>query len=139
MKLTPEESIRRFQSARSVRLATCSGIGEPHLVPITFAMDGDSLYFAIDHKPKATMALRRLQNIRENPRVSLLADHYDDDWKRLWWVRADGHAEIWEDGPRREYPLDLLAAKYPQYQENRLAGPVVAITIHRISGWSYRD
>lgn len=139
MNLTPEQARQRLQAARVTHLATASAEAVPHLVPITFALDGDHLYFPIDHKPKKSTALRRLDNIRANPRVSVLADHYDDDWTQLWWARADGHAAIWDDGPAREHALDLLAARYPQYAETRPAGPVVAITITRISGWSYRD
>lgn len=138
MKLTPEQARARLQAARSTRLATASAEGIPHLVPITFAVEGDQLFFAIDHKPKSSMALRRLDNIRANPYVSVLADHYDDDWTQLWWVRADGAAAIWDDSPAREHALDLLAARYPQYTETRPAGPVVAITLTRISGWSYK-
>ncbi|MEY9846076.1 TIGR03668 family PPOX class F420-dependent oxidoreductase [Streptacidiphilus sp. MAP5-3] len=139
MNLDPEQSRHRLKAARSARIATVSAAGHPHLVPITFVTAGDHLYFAVDHKPKTTAALRRLQNIRENPNVSVLADLYEDDWTQLWWVRADGTAEIWDDGATREHALDLLAAKYPQYKETRPVGPVVAITIHHISGWSYRD
>ncbi|MEY9873306.1 PPOX class probable F420-dependent enzyme [Streptacidiphilus sp. MAP12-33] len=139
MNLTPEQARQRLVTARALRLATVSAAGQPHLVPITFAVEGDHLYFAIDHKPKSTTALRRLKNIRDSPRVSVLADFYDDDWTQLWWVRADGHAEIWESGPGCEHALDLLAARYPQYAETRPAGAVVAITIDLISGWSYRD
>jgi PPOX class probable F420-dependent enzyme len=139
MNLTSEQALRRLGAVRAVRLATVSAGGQPHLVPITFVLEGDHLYFAIDHKPKTTAALRRLKNIRDNPRVSVLADFYDDDWSQLWWVRADGHADIWEAGPEREHALDLLTAKYPQYAEARPAGAVVAITIDHLSGWSYRD
>ncbi|SEM69312.1 TIGR03668 family PPOX class F420-dependent oxidoreductase [Streptacidiphilus jiangxiensis] len=139
MNLTSEQARERLVAARAVRLATVSPAGQPHLVPITFAAEGSRLYFAVDHKPKSTTALRRLKNIRDNPRVSVLADFYDDDWTQLWWVRGDGDAEIWEEGPERERALDLLAAKYPQYAEARPAGAVVAITIDHISGWSYRD
>jgi PPOX class probable F420-dependent enzyme len=139
MKLTPEQSCQRLTTARSARLATASADAVPHLVPITFAVEGDRIYFAVDHKPKTVTSLRRLRNIRENPRVSVLADHYSDEWTELWWVRADGRAVIWDDGPAREHALDLLAAKYPQYRRIRPAGVVVGITVDRICGWTYRD
>lgn len=131
------EARARLSSARSARLATVSGEGVPHLVPITFAVEGARLYFAVDHKPKRSTNLRRLRNIAENPRVAVLADHYADDWTQLWWVRADGNAEIWEDGPGREHALDLLAARYEQYREQRPAGPVVVVTVTNVSGWSF--
>lgn len=135
MRLGPDETRRRFAAARSARLATVSAAGGPHLVPFTFAVAGDVLYFAVDHKPKATADLRRLRNIRADDRVSALADHYEDDWSRLWWARADGHAEIVEDEERRAGPVGLLRAKYPQYRDRPPAGPVVAVTVTRWSGW----
>src|SRR5260221_14749245 len=85
---------RRFAGSRSARLATVSADGRPHVVPIVFALDGDTLYFAVDSKPKRTTHLQRLKNIAANPAVSVLADHYDDDWTRLWGVRADGTAPV---------------------------------------------
>ena len=68
-----------------------------------------------------------------DPRASLLADHYDDeDWTRLWWVRADGTARILDDAPAA---IDLLVQKYAQYRERRPAGPVIALDVQRIKGW----
>jgi PPOX class probable F420-dependent enzyme len=124
----------RFAAERVVRLATADAEGRPHLVPAVFALDGDRLYIAIDHKPKRTRDLRRLRNIAVNPRVALLADHYDDDWTRLWWARADGVAEV---GPAVDGPLDLLAARYPPYRQNRPDGPLITVTVQRWTGWSY--
>lgn len=137
MNLDAAEARQRLQNARVAHLATAAGTGAPHLVPITFALADDHLYFVIDHKPKASTNLRRLRNMTENPQVSVLVDHYSDDWDALWWVRADGRAEIWEDGPARDAAVELLAAKYPQYRETVPTGPVVTITVEQISGWSY--
>lgn len=109
------------------------------MVPITFAFEGGMLYFAVDHKPKVSSNLRRLRNIQENSRVSILVDRYADDWSELWWVRADGHAEIWENDPRRAAPVALLREKYPQYREHTPEGPVVAITIHSLTGWAFAE
>ena len=83
-----------FASVRVARLATVDPGGRPHLVPITFALDGDAIVTAVDHKPKSTTKLRRLENIAANPEVSVLADRYEDDWSRLWWARADGTARV---------------------------------------------
>src|SRR5690242_4638274 len=91
----------RFAEARVARLATVSGDGSPHLVPIVFAVSGDRLISAVDHKPKQTVALRRLDNIAANPFVSVLVDEYDENWTALWWARADGWAHIHDD-----YDLD---------------------------------
>jgi PPOX class probable F420-dependent enzyme len=105
-------------------------------VPVTFAVEGDQVYIAVDHKPKTTTNLRRLRNIRENPQVTLLADHYEEDWDRLWWVRVDGTARVIENGPGGQGPLDALAAKYDQYRHFRPAGPVIVIQATNWMGWS---
>nr|WP_246268138.1 TIGR03668 family PPOX class F420-dependent oxidoreductase [Acrocarpospora macrocephala] len=127
----------RFVAARSAKLATVDVTGSPHLVPIVFAVEGDVIAFAVDHKPKRTMDLRRLRNIVSNERVCLLVDHYEDDWTRLWWVRADGRASIVEDEVTRGEWIARLVARYGQYRDHRPEGPVVAIVVERWRGWSY--
>jgi len=122
--------------ARVARLATIDPRGKPHLVPVTFAVERDTIYFAVDSKPKRTTDLQRLRNIAANPSVCMLADHYEEDWTHLWWVRVDGTARILEDAAQAGHGLDLLAARYPQYQRARPQGAVVAISIDRISGWA---
>lgn len=136
MRLTEEEAQRRLASARVARLATTGGDGQPHLVAVTFAVDGDLIYTAVDHKPKKSTNLRRLRNIRENPRVALLADHYSEDWDELWWVRVDGWASVVEDERALQDPLDVLAERYEQYQLRRPAGPVIVIQVDRWKAWS---
>ena len=136
MRLTTEDAQARFAAQRAVRLATAGQDGQPHLVPITFAVDGDRIYTAVDHKPKTTPNLRRLQNIAGNPRVALLADHYTDDWAGLWWVRVDGRASIVTDQAAMQPYLDLLAGRYEQYRQTRPAGPVIVIEADRWTGWS---
>jgi PPOX class probable F420-dependent enzyme len=130
------EATSRLADSTVARLATVSDEGRPHIVPIVFALDGDTLYFAVDAKPKRTTNLTRLKNIARNPAVSVLVDHYQDDWTRLWWVRADGTARIVTDGAETHHAIELLTRRYPQYREARPPGPVVAIHIHRLSGWS---
>lgn len=111
---------------------------------MVFALDGDTVYGAVDHKPKRSNALRRLANVAANPSASLLVDHYDDAyWDELWWVRADGRARLPDPdrpGDRREiqHALDLLTARYVQYRVQPPTGPVLAIEVHRWSGWSAR-
>jgi len=114
------------------RLATVGRDGRPHVVPICFVLDGETLYTAVDEKPKRTRRLKRLENIEANPRVEVLIDHYEDDWSKLWWVRLRGTARIVED-PRA---VDLLVAKYPQYAERRPEGPVIAIDVEERSEWT---
>ena len=121
--------------ARVARMATVSPDGRPHLVPICFALDGDTLYSAVDEKPKATPRLARLRNIRANPEVAVLADHYEENWGRLWWVRVRGRARVEEAGPAWERGVALLREKYPQYEGWALeAMTIVEITEWR--GWS---
>lgn len=127
---------RRLDTSVVARLATVSSDGRPHIVPISFAIDGQTLYFAVDAKPKKTTDLKRLRNIAANPNVAILVDHYEDDWDKLWWVRLDGSARIVIDHDEIERTLDLLAARYEQYRANRPSGPVVAVSIERRSGWS---
>jgi PPOX class probable F420-dependent enzyme len=135
--VTPEEARERFSAARVARLATADGAGRPHLVPIVFAVEGDRVYSVVDAKPKRTGALRRLANVRENPAVALLVDHYDDDWSALWWARADGQARVLEpDQPEAGQAVGLLAQRYPQQQAT---GPVLAVDVARWSGWSARE
>jgi PPOX class probable F420-dependent enzyme len=123
-------------SARVARLATVDAQGGPHLVPITFAVDGEEIVTAVDHKPKRTTRLRRLDNIEANPRVSVLADHYEDDWTRLWWARADGLARSVEPGAaEHESAVARLVDRYPQYREQRPSGVVILIRTLRWSGW----
>jgi PPOX class probable F420-dependent enzyme len=130
------EAMRRIADSRIARLATVGEDGRPHIVPCVFAIDGDTLYFAVDAKPKKTRNLKRLENIGANPAVSILADHYEEDWSKLWWVRVDGTARVVTDANEAQRALDTLANRYEQYRQGLPAGPVVAIHIERVSGWS---
>jgi len=127
---------RRVAGARVGRLATVSADGSPHVVPIAFAHEDVNLFFAVDDKPKRTRDLQRLRNIARNPRVSVLVDHYEDDWTRLWWVRVDGVAHVLVHDTEAERAIDLLARKYAQYRTARPPGPVIEITILRMTGWA---
>jgi PPOX class probable F420-dependent enzyme len=125
----------RFARSPVARLATAGPDGRPHLVPVVFAVHEQVVYTAVDAKPKTTQRLRRLTNIERNPQVSLLVDHYDDDWTQLWWVRADGIATIHHDDGVADAGRDLLRAKYAQYQSVSLDGPVIAVDVRRWSSW----
>lgn len=135
--LGESECRRRFTAARVARLATAGADRQPHLVPVTFALDGNSVAIAVDHKPKRTTALRRLGNIADNPNVSLLVDHYADDWRGLWWVRADGRARVVVDDGERAAAIRRLVAKYEQYQAVVPAGPVILVQVERWRGWAF--
>jgi PPOX class probable F420-dependent enzyme len=126
---------RRLASARVGHLATVTAAHGAHLVPCCFVLEADTLYSAIDAKPKSTFALRRLQNIQSNGSASLLVDHYEEDWSRLWWVRVDGTGRAVDDSIERRRACDLLALKYEQYRAIPPPGPVLAIDIDRWRMW----
>ena len=144
MRLDAGAARRLFAGSAVARLATVTPAGHPHIVPVTFVLDsrpgqGDWVYTAVDHKPKSTARLQRLRNIQAHPRVALLADHYADDWTRLWWVRADGEAAVLgaaAGAAGAAGPLRLLAARYPQYAAQPPAGPVIAVRVDRWTGWA---
>jgi PPOX class probable F420-dependent enzyme len=136
VRLPEDEARARFVAVPVARLGTADAQGRPHVVVVTFAVDGDTVYTAVDQKPKSSSNLKRLRNVVENPRVTMLADHYSDDWDELWWVRADGRAAILDDQPHMAGPLRLLADRYWQYLKAPPAGPVLAVTVERWSGWA---
>ena len=135
--MNPAEARRRFSSARVARLATAGQGGIPHVVPITFAVDGNHIYSVIDTKPKHGRRLRRLANVAANPSVALLVDHYDEDWAGLWWVRAEGEAQIVAAGTEAfDRAAVLLRERYPQYRGAvALVGPAIVVRVERWSGW----
>ncbi len=137
--MTPrvDDAPARFGAARVARLATTNADGSPHLVPVVFALVGETVWTAVDGKPKSTTALRRLDNVRAQPAVSLLVDHYADDWATLWWVRVDGVATV-QDVDGSPDGLEALSAKYPQYQESPPPGPVLRVDVTRWVSWSAR-
>jgi PPOX class probable F420-dependent enzyme len=126
----------RLTAARVARLATIDPDGRPHLVPIVFALEGDTLYSAVDRKPKRSTTLRRIENARVRPDVTVLVDHYEDDWSRLWWIRLRGRARVLDEGEERERALELLREKYPQYVEEPPEGPVLAVDVTDVREWS---
>jgi PPOX class probable F420-dependent enzyme len=128
----------RLSAARVGHLATVRPDGRPHVVACCFAVQGDRLWTAVDAKPKTTTRLQRLDNVRAHPRASVLVDHYEEDWDRLWWVRADGPAAVLEGGAEHEAALAALAAKYPQYTGAPALGAVIAVAVERWLGWSAR-
>ena len=126
---------KRLEEARVGRLATADSSGVPHVVPFTFVVDGDTIYWVVDEKPKRSRDLKRLANIRANPNVEAVVDHYDEDWRELWWVRASGPARVVEDGEEARRAMGLLAEKYPQYRASPPQGPVVAIEVAHFRWW----
>jgi PPOX class probable F420-dependent enzyme len=133
-------------------LSTANKAGVPHVVPVCFALEslenGAAIYIVLDRKPKraALTRLRRVRNIRENPQVALVVDHYEPDWAQLWYVLVAGTAELLEskdvEGRHTDdehgHAIRRLRDKYPQYREMDIdANPVIKITPGRVVAWSY--
>jgi PPOX class probable F420-dependent enzyme len=126
---------QRVMSARVGRLGTVSGEGRPHLVPCCFVLSDETVYTAVDGKPKSTLALRRVDNLVANPSVCLLVDHYDEDWSALWWVRLDGAGRVVDSAVEVAEAKRALVAKYPQYRRLALPGPVLGLDVQTWRSW----
>ncbi|HEX4820716.1 MAG TPA: TIGR03668 family PPOX class F420-dependent oxidoreductase [Acidimicrobiales bacterium] len=126
--------LERVVNARVARLATHNPSGAIDLVPITFVVIDDAIVTAVDHKPKRTAKLQRLENIRRNPDVTVLVDHYVDDWTALWWVRVRGHATVHDAVPADA--LVALSDKYEQYRQRPPAGPAIVVRVHDVLAWN---
>lgn len=136
-RLTPSAS-RLIRSARVAHLSTAGADGQPLVIPICFAFDGKEFFSPIDEKPKqvAFQKLKRLRNIRENPRVSLVVDRYDEDWQRLAYVLVRGNARILYTGGKHDYAVRLLRKKYQQYRRMAIdQRPIIVITAKRLRTW----
>lgn len=129
----------RFGQGQVARLATVTPNAGPHVVPVVFALVGDIVWLVIDTKPKSGRPLQRLANIEADPRVSLLVDHYEDDWSAVWWVRADGSATVVQAAdPEGRAGLAALAAKYPPYAAELPPGPLIRVAVATWRSWSAR-
>ena len=133
--MNEKEARARFATARVARLATVRPDGAPHLVPVVFVLEDDTVWLVVDEKPKQHRRLQRLVNIRAEPRVSLLVDSYDEDWSRLWWVRADGRARIVGEGPKLVRAHSLLLDRYPQERAQPPKGLAVAVEVELWRSW----
>ena len=135
-----EDQLRERLAGEPVgRLATIDPDGSPNVVPFVFALAGDTLYTAVDAKPKRTQKLQRLANLERDPRCTVLVDHYDEDWNRLWWVRVRGRGRMANDEAERARAIEALKAKYTQYADLDPGEIVIAIDAETWSGWSYSD
>lgn len=135
-KLSVPEAHEKLERSRLGHLATVRADGRPHVVPIVYASIGDSLVTMVDHKPKTTQHLQRLENIESNPWVSVVVDEWSEDWEQLWWVRVDGQAFVHRDDDVWREARMAMVAKYAQYREKAPEGPAIVITIDRIVAWS---
>lgn len=134
-----EPTARRLVAeARSARVATIDPDGRPNIVPIVFVLEEDTVYSAVDAKPKGTTQLRRLANVRDRPQsVAVLVDHYEEEWPEVWWVRLRGRGRVIEDGPERHRAHTMLHRKYPQYEAMPPLGDVLAVEVTEWRGWSW--
>ena len=136
-ELDGAEARRRFAAARVAYLATVRADGRPHVVPIVFAVDGETIYSIADPKPKRGLDLLRHRNIAANPAVSVLVDEYEESWERIWWVRVDGTGKVVDEGSERETAIRLLRAKYPQYRTwTTPFGAATLIHVERVASWT---
>ncbi|HET8576227.1 MAG TPA: TIGR03668 family PPOX class F420-dependent oxidoreductase [Methylomirabilota bacterium] len=138
-------SVAGFISAGRVgHLGTADASGQPLVVPICYAFDGTALFSAVDAKPKsrAPERLQRIRNIRENAQVSVVINHYEEDWTRLRHVLIQGDAEVLTGGPEFSRAADLLLAKYPQYRElglSRDGGVMIKVVPARVQEWRFSN
>ncbi len=138
MSAITQDQLAFVSRHRVARLATTGPKGDPHIVPVCFAIADESVYIALDDKPKQTplLQLKRVRNIRGNPRVCLLVDRYSNNWSQLAWVRLDGRAALLLRGTEHDEALRLLRERYPQY-ETMLPedAPVITVHVERVSSW----
>jgi PPOX class probable F420-dependent enzyme len=127
---------RRFASSPVARLSTVRPDGRPHVVPCVFALVADTIYTAVDAKPKRSTRLQRLTNVSAEPRCALLVDHYEKDWSRLWWVRADGRGQVVEQPQPDHVGIQALVARFPRYREEPPSGPLLVVSVDHWTGWS---
>lgn len=126
---------QRVEHAPVARLGTTMPNGRPHLVPCCFALRGDVVYTAIDAKPKSTLAVQRTKNILANPATCLLVDHYEEDWSALWWIRLDALTRVVDSPAEIKEAVRALQAKYDQYRQVAIWGPVIALDITKWTAW----
>jgi PPOX class probable F420-dependent enzyme len=117
------------------RLGTIDAQGRPHLVPFSFALVGDVVYTAVDSKPKTKRRLQRVANIERDPRATLLVDHYEEDWTKVWWCVIRGLGHVVHEGAEFDRAVTALVEKYEQYRGQPPAGPVVVLEIEEWRGW----
>jgi PPOX class probable F420-dependent enzyme len=137
----PAWALAFLREARVGRLATADAAGRPLVVPVCFAFDGEALYSAVDDKPKRTRELRRLRNVAENPRASLVVDEWHEDWSRLRWVIVEGGADVLRRGEDFTRAIEFLRGKYPQYRAMNLEadGAVLRLRAERVLAWRASD
>jgi len=116
------------------------GVKGPTIVPVCFAYESDTVYTAIDKKPKRGKGLARVANIEMNPRAAFVVDTYSDDWRRLSYLLIHGSASLVRGRPQRERARGLLLSKYPQYRWLGLNGSrIIALRVERVKLWRFQS
>ena len=142
-KIMLTDQVRGFlHNHRVARFATAEPSGQPHVVPICYAVSDNSVYFTIDKKPKqlTDKPLKRIRNLQANPHVALLVDRYEDDWTQLGWVMVQGDAALLDDGEEHKKAQRLLKARYPQLHGKQINDlPVIAVRIKNVVSWGNLD
>lgn len=132
----PSWARRLLEDAAVGHLGLIDEAGGPRVLPVSFAVCGEQLVTAIDHKPKrrAGAELARVRWLRRRPVAALTVDHYSDDWTQLAWVQALGQVAVL-DASDAEDALAALLARHEQYRTRPPAGPVLALAPQRMLWW----
>ena len=136
----PAEQAELLSDAPVGHLATADANGVPHVIPVCFAVMDGAIYSVLDQKPKRSSLtrLRRVRNILVNSQVSLVVDHYEEDWERLWYILVFGHAELLKERGNRPAAIQVLRDKYAQYRTMNIdPNPVIRITPSQVVSWGF--
>ena len=140
--MTLSEQQRAFAEQHGVaHLATADAAGDPHVVPICYAVDADAFYFVVDEKRKSTKRLKRIRNLEQNPRAAIVIDDYDDAWERLAYLLVRGAAALVDDPAEYDRVVDILRRRYPPYRSmalDRSVNPMVRIEVEHAHLWRLR-
>ena len=130
-----DSELKFLEHGRVARFATVGADGQPHVVPICYAVADGTAYFTIDEKPKQpdVKALIRIRYLQQNPRAALVGDRYDSDWTQLGWVMLQGEGTVILSGDEHANAQRLLKTRYPQLAGMKIDElPVIAIRIERV-------
>ena len=119
-------------------LATVDNQNRPIVVPFCFVYSGKAFYSPLDEKPKTVQPerLARVRNIRANPEVAVVIDHYEEDWGKLMFALVRGRARVLSGGKEHIRAVASLRRKYPQYRKMNLTErPVLKIVPWKIVCW----
>ena len=134
-RLSPRAS-RLVRAARVAHLATADARGQPLVIPICFVYDGKEFFSPIDEKPKHTIRLKRLRNLQENPKLSLVIDRYNEDWRRLAYVLITGEGKVLFRGNKHRRAVRLLRRKYSQYRDMVIqVRPLIVVIPRKVKIW----